>query len=266
MKLLKIFICILLFVLWTDISSAYYWIYYWTNKNYNLSINKNFDYMIVQPYNLDLYNEYKWKKICYLSVWEFDWSDEELTNLWLEDSKIWINEEWWSIIIDMNNQKWLKYIIKKEKELKKLWCNWLFLDTIWNDWQEKWWIKIVKTLRKNWDNAYIIVNNPHNIKLEIANYIDWVMFENFWDIWTKQNTTDSEWYLNLSKEYKEIYVENGKIVLALSYWDPSLKNKNSWWKEVLNLTNTYWFELIFSNYDLTKIYAYKKDKKILKLK
>ena len=258
----------MLFIYFLSIVNAETGIYYWLNKKYNSSLNSNFDYMIIQPYNIELYNQYKWKKLCYLSVWEFDWSNDELINLWLEKSKIWINEERSSIIIDMSNKNWQKYIISKWKELKKLWCNWLFLDTIWNDWQEKWWIQIVKLLKLSWKNSYIIVNNPHNIKNEIFDYVDWIMFENYWDIWTKANTSESDWYFELSKEYKNKYIDNGKKVIALTYWDPTWNNskKKTWWNDVLDITNKYWFELIFSNYDLTKIYAYKKDNKIVKTK
>jgi hypothetical protein len=54
------------------ITSAEYGIYYWTDNKY---APKTFglDTMIIQPYNFDLYKTYTGKKICYLSVGEFDW-------------------------------------------------------------------------------------------------------------------------------------------------------------------------------------------------
>lgn len=269
MKKIKIIaLTILLSLLTTNLTFADYWIYYWTNKNYVKKTFSKFDLMIIQPYNFNLFKNYTWKKICYLTVWEFDWSENELNNLGLKEAKVWINTEWNSIIMNMSNLKWQNYLLNKSNELKTMWCDGMFLDTIWNDWQELWWIEIVKKLRSNWKNSIIIPNNPHNIKKEIFDYVDWAMFENFWDYGTKVNSEDGLWYKELSAQYKEEFVDKWKVVYALSYWNPFWTNilRNKWWQEVLNLTNNYWFGLIFSDYNLTKIYGYKKLNKLIQFK
>lgn len=261
MKTLKIFSAtLLLFLLTTNMSLAQYWIYYWTNKSYAKKTSTPFDLMIIQPYNFDLYKNYNWSKICYLTVWEFDWTENELNSLWLSEAKVWVNTEWNSIIMNMANLKWQNYLLQKSNQLKQMWCNWMFLDTIWNDWQEAWWIEVVKKLKNNWPQSIIIPNNPHNIKKEIFNYVDWIMFENYWDFGTKSWSQDANWYNQLSQEYKQEYVDKWKKVYALSYWNPFSTNikRQNWWLDVLNLSNIYWFELIFWNYNLNKIYSYKK--------
>lgn len=269
MKILKIVsITLILSLLSLNISFAEYWIYYWTSSTYAKKTYTPFDIMIIQPYNINLYKSYTWKKVCYLSVWEFDGTLDELNTLWLSEAKVWVNSEWNSIIMDMSNLKWQNYLLKKSNELKQMWCNWMFLDTIWNDWQEAWAIQIVKNLKTNWKEAFIIPNNPHYIKNEIFDYIDWAMFENYWDYWTKATSEDGLWYKELSAQYKEEFVDKWKVVYALSYWNPFWTNilRNKWWQEVLNLTNNYWFGLIFSDYNLTKIYGYKKLNKLIQFK
>jgi len=106
--------------------------------------------------------------------------------------------------MDMSNPKRQDYLVKEELKLKNMWCNWLFLDTIWQDLQEEGWILITKKLRENWKDAYIIPNNAHNIKNEIKDYVDWYMFENFWDKTVKDNSEEAKWLLAKMQEYKNL--------------------------------------------------------------
>jgi len=252
-KIISLFVLISLLLI-PCLTNAEYWIYYWVNSNYSKKTLSKFDLMIIQPYNFDLYKNYKGKKICYITVWEFDWDQEELNSLDLQDATVWFNDEWNSFVMDMSNSKWQDYLLNQENKLKNLWCNWLFLDTIWNDWQELWWIEITKKLRQNWENAYIIPNNAHNIKNEIKDYVNGFMFENFWDVNIKDNSEDAKWLLSQMQEYTDIVKWTDKKLFAINYWNP-FKNKK-WWNKTKELSKKYWFEMIFSNYNLDKIEWY----------
>lgn len=63
------------------IASADFGIYYGTDAVYAKRTARAFDMMIIQPYNFNLYANYTGKKICYLTVGEFDGTATELTNL-----------------------------------------------------------------------------------------------------------------------------------------------------------------------------------------
>lgn len=268
MKAIKIVtISLLINFLLQIITFADYGIYYGTNKNYAQKTFSKFDMMIIQPYNFDLYKNYTGKKICYLTVWEFDWTQTEFDNLGLSESKIWVNNEWNSIIIDMSNKKWQEYVLQKSNDLKKMWCDGMFLDTIWNDWQEKGAIEIVKKLRKNWQKSIIIPNNPHNIKKDIVDYVDGAMFENFWDYGTNEKSSEWIWYKNVSEEYNKLYISKWKPIYVLSYWNPYKNAKMKiWWEKVLTLAKNYEFQVIFTDYDLTKIFAHKKNNSLNQFK
>ena len=246
---------ILLFVLVMSFSYSSFIFYYWDDKNYVdtvLSKWRDVDYLVIQDYNFELFKQWPGKKICYLSVWEFDWTKEDLKKLHLEKAVVWYNKEWNSFIMDMGDKKWRKYLKKRLKYLKKLWCDGVFLDTLWQQWQDdkaKW---LVKYLRSKWKKWIFIVNNAHNIKFDIVKYVDWYLFENFWDKWTKYCDDDCKWYLSQFKDYKRIKEKYRKLLWAISYWDPD-RDKN-WYNQVIDIANKYWFEVDFGNYDLTKIY------------
>lgn len=62
----------------------------------------------------------------------------------------------------------------------------------------------MKRLRENWEKAYIIPNNAHNIKNDIVNYVDAYMFENFWDKTVRNNSSDARWLLGQMQEYNTL--------------------------------------------------------------
>lgn len=248
------------------IASAEYGIYYWTSQKYaNKTVG--FNTMIIQPYNYNLYKNYTGKKICYLSVWEFDWTQSELDSLGLNNAKIWFNSDWNSFIMNMSDSNWQEYLVKEEIKLKNMWCNWLFLDTIWQDWQETWWIEITKKIRENWKDAYIIPNNAHNIRSDILNYVNAFMFENFWELNTKNWSDDAIWLEEQMQEYQKLVKWTNKKLYAISYGNPFVSKNKKWWDKVKNLSIKYWFEQIFTNLHLTNIYWYlnKKTNKINKV-
>jgi len=79
----KIFLVLLV---WLSISipapaSAEYGMYYGMDPAYAKRIAATFDMMIIQPYNYDLYMNYPGKKICYLTIGEFDGTAAELAKL-----------------------------------------------------------------------------------------------------------------------------------------------------------------------------------------
>lgn len=232
-------------------SFAQYWIYYWTSKSYAKTLF-NYDVMIIQPYNINLFKDYKGKKVCYLTVGEFDGTESELESLWLKDAVKWFNSEWNSYMMDMSNSKWQDYLISQENNLKTIWCNWVFMDTIWQDWQEDAWVTIAQKIKQNWSDWYIVVNNWHYIKDRIIDYVDAYMFENFWDKTVKAWSEDEKWLQELSSEYQNIAKTYNKRIFALSYWNPATAIK--WWKNVKAKASLYWFEIIFSNLNLTKIF------------
>lgn len=241
---------IILLSLWISSAFASYWIYYWTNKTYAKTIFW-YDLMILQPYNFNLFKDYKGKKICYITVWEFDGTKEEMDNLWLTSAMKWYNSERNSYFMDMSSTVWQNYLLKKEAELKNMKCSWIFLDTIWQEWQKKWWIAIVKKLKENWKDAYIVVNNWHEIKNEIVNYVDAYMFENFWDKTVKLWSEDAKWLDALSVEYQALAKKYNKRIFALSYWVPWT---SKWWTSIKTKAKKYWFELIFTNNIINKMY------------
>lgn len=249
------------------ITSAEYGIYYWTNASYAKKTIKTFDTIIIQPYNLNLYKNYTGKKICYLTVGEFDWTADELWNLWLSGAVVGFNSDWNSFIMNMSNLKRQDYLIKEELKLKNMWCNGLFLDTIWQDWQETGWIEIVKKIRENWKDAYIIPNNAHFIRNDILNYVNAFMFENFWDMNIKDNSEDAKWLLVQMQEYQNLTKWTNKKLYAISYGNPFVSKNKKWWEKIKNLSIKYWFEQIFTNLHLTNIYWYlnKKTNKINKV-
>lgn len=228
---------------------ADYWIYYWTDQKYASKIMWNYDVIIIQPYNFNLFKDYKWKKICYLTVWEFDWTKEELNSLWLSWAIVWYNSEWDSFIMNISDISWQSYLIKKENSLKAMWCNWIFLDTIWQDWQETWAISIIKKLKNNWKSWYFVANNAHYIKNQILSYIDAFMFEWFYKDSIKIWSNDDKWLKKISSEYATIHKSTGKPIYALSY---AKNNKNK--QQIKSKAKFYWFEIIFADYNLTKIY------------
>lgn len=239
-------------ILSLSIGSAFasYWIYYGTNKTYAKTITW-YDILIVQPYNYNLFKDYKGKKICYITVWEFDGTKDELNQLWLSGAVKWYNSQWNSYLMDMSSTLWQTYLIKKEWELKKLKCDWIFLDTIWQDWQEKAWIDIVKKLKSNWKDAYIVANNAHTIKKDIVKFVDAYMFENFWDKTVKAWSEDAKWLDNLSLEYQAIAKKYNKRIFTLSYGNPWT---SKWWKNIKDKATKYWFETIFADTNLQRIY------------
>lgn len=241
---------IMLLTLSISSTFANYWIYYGTNKTYSKTLTW-YDIMILQPYNYNLFKDYTGKKICYITVWEFDWTKDELTTLWLSNAVKWFNSEWNSYLMDMWSKTWQKYLIKKEWELKTMKCDWIFLDTIWQDWQEKEWISIVKKLRANWKDSYIVVNNGHNIKNSIVKYVDAFMFENFWDKTVKAGSEDAKWLDWLSSEYQALAKKYKKRVFTLSYGNPWT---SKWGNNIKAKAKTYWFETVFASINLTRIY------------
>lgn len=252
-KLFLILVCLFSFV-----SEHVYWsysIYYWVNQKV---AKKTFtsDLVILQEYNFDLYKKYTWKKICYLSVWELDETNDYITLHWLKDAVISKNTEWNSFIMDMNNPAWIEFVLDKEKKLKDMWCDWLFLDTIWQENKEQWGIDIVKKIRDHWYDSYIIVNNAHYIKNEIKDFVDGYMFENFWDYGTVVGSENALWYESLFKDYSSLSLEWKKLY-ALNYTNPKnllSKKKKDWYKIIQKKAQIYNFDLIFSSYNLDKVY------------
>lgn len=254
-NIVKIFLTFIWIVMFMNITHGSYWIYYGANKTYAKSLYNKYDLIIMQDYNFNLFKTYTWKKICYLTVWEFDGTSNDLIGLNLTGAQIWENKEWNSIIMDMWNQNWIHYLLQKENNLKNIGCNWLFLDTIWQDGYEKQAIDLIKILKNNWKESYIVVNNWHNIKNEIVDYIDAYMFENYWNNGTIKGSTDWDWYINLSQEYATLWKTYGKKIFALIYWNPNQNIKTKKWGTVVkDLCNTYGFEFIFSNLNINKMY------------
>lgn len=243
------------FMLSPFVASAEYGIYYWTSQKY-ASKTIWFNTMIIQPYNIGLYENYTGKKICYLTVGEFDWTADELKTLWLDSSKVWFNETWNSFIMDMSSIKRQEYLIKEELKLKNMWCNWLFLDTIWQDWQQEWWIQIVKKMRENWKEAYIIPNNAHFIRYDILGYINAFMFENFWETKTTVWSEDALWLEEQMQEYQKLVKWTNVRLMAISYWNPFVTRNKAWAIKAWQLSLKYWFEQIYTNTYLTNIYWY----------
>ena len=60
-----------------DSVGAYYGIYYGTDQKM-ANATYGFNIMIIEPYNFNLYKNYTGKKICYISVGEFDGTSDEL--------------------------------------------------------------------------------------------------------------------------------------------------------------------------------------------
>ena len=121
-----------MFVASASFTFAEYGIYYGTSQKV-ANTTFRFETMIIQPYNLSLYKEYTGKKVCYLSVGEFDGTSEELSNLNLSTAVIGYNSEWGSYIMNVSDPKWQTYLIQEEQELRTLGCHGLFLDTLWQD-------------------------------------------------------------------------------------------------------------------------------------
>ena len=71
----------MLTILFPTFAYADYGIYYGTSAAYAKRTAQTFDLMIIQPYNMGLYNSYTGKKICYLSVGEFAGTATELNTL-----------------------------------------------------------------------------------------------------------------------------------------------------------------------------------------
>ena len=237
-----------------SITSAKYGIYYATNATYAKRTAQNFDMMIIQPYNYHLYANYTGKKICYLTVGEFDGTATELTRLWLDGAKIGRNTAWNSFLMNMSSPLWQDYLLKEERKLKAMGCHGLFLDTIWQDGQEAGWIAITKKLRENWKEAYIMPNNAHNIKKDIVNYVDAYMFENFWDKTVKDNSQEAKWLLTQMQEYNTLKKVSGKWLLAISYGNPFISK--IWGEKTKKLAIKYGFEEIYTNEDITTIHGY----------
>lgn len=252
---IKLFLIFIFSGIYVTITYWNYWIYYGTNKNYAKTLYSKYDLIIMQDYNYHLFSKYNGKKICYLSVWEFDGNNESLISLGLSWSKIWENKNWESSIMDMWNQKWIDYVLQKQTDLKILGCDGLFLDTIWQDGYEKEAIDLVKIIKNNWKESYIIVNNWHNIMYDIVDYIDGYMFENFWSYGTIIWTTDADWYIQLAREYEILAKKNNKKIYTLIYWNPNKNLKlKKWWLQVKKICSQYHFEFIFSNSNIDKIY------------
>lgn len=230
-------------------------IYYGTDakvarKLFNKKIN------IIQDYNFSLFRGYTGKKICYLSVWESTEDQAILSTLWLDALIIGKNADWWGYIMNMSDEKWQNYLVQKAQNLKNLWCNGLFIDTIWQSDQQSGWIEIIKKLRINWTNAFIIVNNAHEIKETIAENVNGYMFENFWQYWTTKWSTDGNWYVALFGEYLKLW-QSWKTLYAISYSDPSTyktKALKTWWMELSSLAKLYHFSTIYASKDLDNIY------------
>lgn len=252
-KILPI-ILIWLLVFIPSISSAEYGIYYGANSIYAKRTATTFDMMIIQPYNYNLYTNYTGKKICYLTVGEFDGTTTELKNLWLDSAKIGYNSTWNSFYMNMSSVLWQDYLVKEELKLKNMGCNGVFIDTIWQDGKESGWIAIIKKLRENWKEAYIVPNNAHTIKNEIVNYVDAYMFENFWDKTVKDNSTDAKWLLTQMQEYSILKKNTGKRLFAINYGDPFVSK--TWGEKTKNLAIRYGFEEIYTNRNITMIYGY----------
>lgn len=252
---LFLFIIWLVWIGFISSASASYWIYYWSNATYAKSLFTKYDVMIMQDYNYNLFKNYTWKKVCYLTIWEFDWDSTQLNNLWLSWAVVWFNPDWNSYIMDMWNQTWVNYLLNEENRLKNLGCNGLFLDTIWNTWYETQAVALTKSLKDNWTNAYIVVNNAHDIKNELVNYVDAYMFENYWQYGTKAWTNDANWYNALSLDYQNLAKTYGKKIYSLSYGNVNLNSSmKTWGNTVVNKCTSYWFEYVIADWNLTKIY------------
>lgn len=253
--IVKTFLILSLFLLCSLTTQANYGIYYGTNSTYAKSLYSKYDLIIMQDYNYNLFKSYSGKKVCYLSVWEFDGTQTELSNLWLTGAVIWYNSEWGSYIMNMGHEKWVNYLLKRETTLKNMWCHGIFLDTIWQDGYEKQAITLTQKLKTNRKESYIVVNNAHSIKNDIVSYIDAYMFENYWDYGTVSGTPDADWYINLSQEYLTLAKTYNKRIFALSYGNINLNTNMKKRAEIVrNLCKKYNFEIIFSNYNLNKIY------------
>lgn len=102
-------------------------------------------------------------------------------------------------------------------------CNGMFLDTSGNNWQEAWWIEIVK-LRNNWQDAFIIYT-IHIISKKRLLIIDGAMFENFWDYMEQLKILLMDYGMYLSQEYKNLYTRENCICNCWNpYQNTTLKN------------------------------------------
>lgn len=231
---------------------SYYSLYYWTDINEAKKTFKS-DIVILQDYNIHLYEKYKWKKICYLTVWEFDGDKKELEQLWLTWSVIWFNERWNSYLMNMGSSQRLQFLLNEANRLKNIWCQGLFLDTIWQDWQEKESVEVVKNIYHFWKDGLIIPNNAHNFKQHINDYVYAYFFENFWDYGTQIGTHTADWYINLFEEYSKTW----KRLLGVNYKNPKKiiwKDEKQWFQQIKKYAKKYSFEIQFSDLHLEYIY------------
>ena len=169
-------------------------------------------------------------------------------------AQIGYNPNWNTYIMDMSSATWQQYLLTSAKKLRTLGCDGLFLDTIWQNGQETGAIAIVRALRTQWLNAYIIPNNAHNIKNQIIASVDGFMFENFWDKTIKSGSADANWLTTQMQEYQTISKTYNKRLFGIVYGDP-FANK-TWSNTTKNLALKYGFGMIYTNTSLTTIYGY----------
>ncbi len=208
--------------------------FYYDNPPFELY--KVCDWLIVDPRNKNVYKKDKAKLIAYISIGEVSKDSEDYKDI----KKSWIigeNKNWNSVILDITNPEYQKYLLNKINKYKNF--DGFFFDTV-DSYQtvlkdkskkskyENSLINFIKSVKDIYPSKKILLNRGFEIFDNIKSYIDGIVVESlFYGLDLKNNgyreITEKErnWLLPILKKIKN----EGVNVIVIDYLPPKERKK-----------------------------------------
>jgi hypothetical protein len=148
------------------------------------------DYIIVEPRNTNVYTHgfslYKKKIYAYVSVFEVEKGDATIDSSWV----IAQNEAWGSVVLDLRNEAYRKYLLEKIEALHAKGFENFFFDTLdsymlyaktaeQKESFEKSLADFIQEVHRRFSNAKIVLNRGFEIIDSVHSCIDAVLFESY---------------------------------------------------------------------------------------
>ncbi len=208
---------------------------YSENTTYIKNLASHLDLIVIQTRFLppDFVSNLAQKTLVagYVSVLEFDGGKADFEKYKLKDAVIGKNENWNSLIMNINDKNYQKYLLDKIQDVFDSGAQGVFLDTVDNvdiyPELKSGTIDFIKMLHKKYPDKFFIMNRGFSILDDVADGIQGVLFEDFgtyYNFSDKQyevfDKSDLDWIISVAKKLKS-YQDKKEIRVFASGYAPS---------------------------------------------
>jgi hypothetical protein len=190
------------------------------------------------------------------NIW---WKQERFQKVQFERCRSGKNENWDSIVMDINNENYQKYLLNQTQSVFESGAQGVFLDTV-NDYPQltEGTINFIKILHKKYPNKFFIMNKGFTITDKVVDSIQGVLFEGFgacynfnkkyYAIFDKEGMN---WIKSTAEKLKK-YQDEGNLRMIASVYAPSPLSPLTLYSKLL--ANEYEFTFYCSNLDITDVW------------